>query len=154
MNRARRQPPLHRRGRPGGFTLVEVIVAFALLALGLTLILGALTRATGQVRWSEEAGRAAQHAQSLLDQTGVGEALEPGTDEGDFEDGRYRWRLEVAEWEDPAMPPSAAQPFDPTAPRLLELRLQVAWGDAAQDRLVLQSLRLVQPDATSPVQMP
>jgi general secretion pathway protein I len=154
MSRPRRRGPRHGRGRSDGFTLVEVIVAFALLALGLSLILGALTRATGQVRWSEEAGRAAQHAQSLLDQTGVGEALEPGVSEGEFEEGRYRWRLDVAEWEDPAMPPSAAQPFDPTAPRLLELRLQVAWGDAAEDRLVLQSLRLVQPDATSPVRMP
>jgi general secretion pathway protein I len=141
-----------RRAR--GFTLIEVIVAFALLALGLALILGALTRATGQVRWTEDAGRAALHAQSLLAQAGVGEVLEPGIREGALEDGRYRWRLEVAEWDDPALPPAAAAPFDPAAPRLLELNLQVAWGEAEDERVVLQSLRLVQPDATTAVPLP
>ncbi|GAB3729700.1 prepilin-type N-terminal cleavage/methylation domain-containing protein [Luteimonas pelagia] len=145
---------MRARTRAGGFTLVEVIVAFALLALGLALILGALTRATGQVRWSADAGRAALHAQSLLDQAGVGEALAPGTREGELEDGRYRWRMEVAEWADPDLPPAAARPLDPVAPRLLELHLQVAWGEGADERVSLRSLRFVQPDPTAPVRLP
>ena len=46
-----------------GFTLIEVVVAFALLAFALTLLLGAMTRATTQVRNAEDAGRAALLAQ-------------------------------------------------------------------------------------------
>ena len=83
-----------------GFTLIEVMVAFAVLALALTLLLGTLSGASRQVRWADDAGRAALHAQSLLDQTGVGEVLQPGQSDGDFEDGRYRWSLQVEPWRD------------------------------------------------------
>ena len=137
-----------------GYTLIEVIVAFAILALALTLLLGTLSGATRQVRWADEAGRAALHAQSLLDQVGVGEALQPGHRDGDFEHGRYRWSLDVAPYQDPLLPPPTT--LDLSAPRLLQLSLTVQWGDAADDprrRLQLQSLRLVTPgpiDAVPP----
>ena len=130
-----------------GFTLIEVVVAFALLAFALTLLLGAMTRATTQVRNAEDAGRAALHAQSLLHQVGVGEALVPRTNEGTLEDGRYRWTLLVAEWQDPdpVLAAQAATLRDLRAPRLLELELVVSWGDGGErERLVVHSLRRVQ----------
>jgi len=128
-----------------GYTLIEVIVAFAVLALALTLLLGTLSGAARQVRWADQAGRAALHAQSLLDQTGVGEVLAPGHREGEFEDGRYHWTLDVAPYQDPGRPPPAL--LDPGAPKLLQLSLRVQWGEEARDRLDLQSLRLVTPGA-------
>ena len=54
------------------YTLIEVIVAFAVLALALTLLLGTLSGASRQLRWADDAGRASLHAQSLIDQLGVG----------------------------------------------------------------------------------
>ncbi len=129
-----------------GFTLIEVVVAFALLAFALTLLLGAMTRATTQVRNAEHAGRAALHAQSLLHQVGIGEPLVPGTREGVLEDGRYRWTLQVAEWQDPdpVAAAHAATLRDLRAPRLLELELVVAWGDGGErERLAVRSLRWV-----------
>lgn len=133
-----------------GFTLIEVIVAFALLAFALTLLLGAMTRATGQVRHAELAGRAALHAQSLLHQAGIGEPLQPGASEGTLEDGRYRWSLQVTEWRDPdplvAAAVGDARLRDPGAPQLLELELVVAWGDGGpRERLQVHSLRMVRP---------
>jgi len=131
--------------RQAGYTLIEVLVAFVVLALALTFLLGTLSGATRQVRWSADAGRAALHAQSLLAEIGVGEALQPGRDEGELEDGRYRWQLEVAPWTDPLR--LADQPQDPFAAQLLQLRLELAWGEGAPaQRLVLESLRLVQPE--------
>ena len=128
-----------------GYTLIEVLVAFAVLAGALTLLLGILTGASRQVRWADQAGRAALHAQSLLDQAGVGEPLQPGQREGAFEDGRYRWTLMVEHWRDPAVPPPAT--LDPGAPRLMRLQLDVRWGDGGpRERLRLESLRLVTPD--------
>ena len=136
-----------RVARQAGYTLIEVIVAFAVLALALTMLLGILSNATRQVRWSDDAGRAALHAQSLLAQAGVGEPLRAGRSEGEFEDGRYRWTLEVAPWRDPGAPQDGVQPVDPGAPRLYALALQVEWGTGGpRDRLHLQSLRLVTPD--------
>jgi general secretion pathway protein I len=115
------------------------------LALALTLLLGTLSGATRQVRWSADAGRAALHAQSLLAQTGVGEALQPGRRDGVFEDGRYRWVLDVAPYVDPLRPtPATVEPF---TSQLMQLRLEVEWGDGARgQRLQLDTLRLVQPD--------
>lgn len=132
--------------RQRGYTLIEVIVAFALLAAALTLLLGSLSGAARQVRDSADAGRAALHAQSLLSQLGVGTPLEPGSDSGEFEQGRYRWTLEIARWNDPTQPPDAM--LDPAAPKLLEIRLGVEWGGGGpRERLLLRTLRLVPPDA-------
>ena len=136
-----------------GYTLIEVMVAFAILALALTLLLGTLSGATKQIRWADDAGRAALHAESLLSQTGVGEVLEPGRTEGSFENGRYRWTLDIQPWVDPSLAEVPPQPVDPGAPRLLSLDLQVQWGDGeARERLHLQSLRLVTPNPLGGVQ--
>jgi len=139
---ARRPAP--RRGQRG-YSLLEIIVAFGVLGVALSLLLGTLSGSTRQVRWAADSGRAALHAQSLLDEVGVGEALAPGRRDGEFGGGRYRWVLDVAPYVDADRPPG--QPVDPYAPRLLQLRLQVTWGEGGpRERLQLQTLRLVQPD--------
>ena len=51
-----------------GFTLIEILVAFAVLALGLTLLLGTLSGASRQVRQGGDIGRAGLLAQSLLEE--------------------------------------------------------------------------------------
>lgn len=131
--------------RQRGYSLIEVIVAFALLALALTLLLGTLSGAARQVRWSGDAGRAALHAQSLLDQVGVGEAIKPGQRSGEFDAGRYRWNLAITRWTDPALPPAIT--IDPAAARLYEVSLTVRWGDGrAGEQLQLSTLRLAAAD--------
>jgi general secretion pathway protein I len=133
-------------GRQRGYTLIEVIVAFALLAAALTLLLGTLSGAARQVRGSADAGRAALYAQSLMSQVGVGEPLKPGTKNGELEDGRYRWSLDIRRWSDSARPENALR--DPSAPRLLEVRLGIEWGDGGPgQRLLLRTLRLTGPTA-------
>lgn len=133
-----------------GYTLIEVIVAFALLAGALTLLLGTLSGAARQVRGSADAGRAALYAQSVMAQVGVGETLKPGRTDGEFEDGRYRWALEVQRWNDPARPADALN--DPSAPQLLEVRLGIEWGEGGpRERLLLRTLRLMAPGAAGVV---
>lgn len=133
-----------------GYTLVEVLVAFAILALALTLLLGTLSGAARQVKWSGQAGSAALHAQSMLDGIGVAEALRPGHRDGTFERGRYRWSLDIDHYQDPLLPPPDRD--DPGAPRLLQLSLRVQWGgdgDPART-LELHSLRYERPDPLDP----
>ena len=131
------------RARQQGFTLLEVLVAFALLALALTLVLGALSGAARQVRQSADSSRATLHAQSLLAQLGSGEALKPGQREGDFDRGRYHWTLEVSPFADPFA--SRAQ-LDPGAPQLLDVRLLVRWGTERGQSLQWRTLRLAPRD--------
>ncbi len=144
--RSERHPRGNRRNgsKQRGYTLIEVVVAFVLLAFAMTLLLGSLTNATKQVRGAADAGRAALHAQSLLDQMGVGEALAPGRRDGELEDGRYRWELDVEPFVDPTAPPRVGEILG--APQLLKLQLTVFWGDGGpRKRLRLESLRLVTP---------
>lgn len=133
-----------------GYTLVEVLVAFAILALALTLLLGTLSGAARQVKWADQAGRAALHAQSLLATVGVAGALGPGHRAGTFEQGRYRWSLDIAPYEDPLLPPPDFD--DPGAPRLLRLSLRVQWGEGDDPvrTLELHSLRYERPDPLDP----
>ncbi|HSX63201.1 MAG TPA: hypothetical protein VLF15_00590, partial [Pseudoxanthomonas sp.] len=84
------------------------------------------------------------HAQSLLAQIGVGETLQSGQQEGQFEQGRYRWRLSIAPFVDPQKAQAAL--IDPGAPQLLELDLAVQWGEAPGQRLRWQTLRLAPSD--------
>ncbi|WP_133478811.1 type II secretion system protein XpsI [Cognatilysobacter segetis] len=128
-----------------GYTLIEVVVAFGLLALALTLLLGTLTNSTRQVRWSADAGRAALLSQSVLDRVENEGPLREGDRDGQLEDGRYHWQLQVRRFE-----AAAGRPVDPNAPVLLALDLTMRWGDGgAAETYSLHSLRLVPPNAGS-----
>lgn len=130
-----------RASRQRGYTLLEVIVAFALLAVALTLLIGILGNAARQVRGADDAGRAALYAQTLIDQVGVGEPLVAGERDGEFEQGRYRWQLRIAPWRDATIA-AQQQPATTVAPRLFEITLAMEWDDAGPgQRLQLRSLR-------------
>jgi len=127
-----------------GYSLLEVIVAFALLALALTLLLGSLSGAARQVHNADLRTRAMLHAQSLLAATGIEQPLQEGRSQGDWEDGRYRWELQVEPYADArasALPQAAATTA--SGPTLAQLTLQVRWGEGNGERLQWRSLRLL-----------
>jgi general secretion pathway protein I len=139
------------RAAQRGFTLLEVMVAFVILAVALGLLLGMLSRGLRQVAQSGNETEASLHAQSLLDALGTLEPIEPGTRDGQFDGGRYRWHLQVDAAPDPAPPPpppdGAPQP-DPGAgaPVLYRAVLDVDWGARAPaQRLRFSTLRLRSP---------
>ena len=143
MSARRGAGPLRMR-RQAGFTLIEIIVAFAVLALGLTLLLGTLSGASRQLRDAGDAGKAALVAQSVL-AANAETMTQPLRLDGDAEAGRYHWVLEVTPWQDPRLrgrkPPNA-----PGAARLLHVQLVVQWGEGGpRQRLRLSSLRLALP---------
>lgn len=132
-----------------GYSLLEVIVAFAVLALALTLLLGSLSGASRQIKQADLRSRAVLHAQSLLAVTGVVEPLQDGERSGEWEDGRYRWQLQVAPYQEPR---TDTLPVADTVagPRLAQLTLQVSWGDTDADRMQWRSLRLLPADTGTP----
>jgi general secretion pathway protein I len=120
--------------RTRGFTLLEVLVAFVILAVGMGMLLAMLSRGLNQVRRAQDETEASLHAQSLLDSLGVIEPLAEGERDGEFEGGRYRYRLQVREVEDPVPLPEAAPGAPPApeplaGPKLYRIALQVHWGE-------------------------
>ena len=81
-----------------GFTLLEVLVAMTILAAGIALAVSLISNSLGNIRKIDARARLIDHANSvmelvLLDQ----EIREPGTFDGDFEDGT-RWIVRVEEY--------------------------------------------------------
>lgn len=134
--------PRHARG----FTLLEVVMAFSILAIGLTLAMGVATNAMRQARQAAEHTEAALHAQTLLDNAGLEERLEPGDSSGEFDDG-YSWQLSVQPYEPQAdvMPEGLDGLSMPV--ELLELELVIAWerGEKRHEAR-FRTLRAMLPD--------
>jgi general secretion pathway protein I len=97
----------HRRQR--GFALIELLVAFVILALGLSAIFTGVAvamRADGRTQSTQIAFRLAQ---SRLEQAGVTEALLPGYREGRMAEN-YSWRETITAVHNgvrPSQPPDA-----------------------------------------------
>ena len=110
-------------GRQRGFTLIEVVTAFALLAVGLGAALQIAVGSLRQARNAADFTEASLYAQSLLDTVGVGERLEESGDSGRFGE-RYAWELEVTPYEVPSDMP-LEQGMVPVT--LYRLDLRVRW---------------------------
>ena len=128
-----------------GFTLLEVLLAFALLAGAAVLLLSMLSTGLRDVADAERHGEAALHARSLIDNAGRMERLRPGRSGGELDGGRYRWTLSGTRVPDPVpstlparlgadgRPVAAPGPddggiIDAGEPVLFRLDLEIAWG--------------------------
>ena len=89
-----------RLRRTRGFTLLEVMLAFVLLVAALGLLIGMLSNGLRLVRQAQDETAASLYAQSLFEQLGALEPLRTGVREGELGEGRYRYRLQIAEIQD------------------------------------------------------
>lgn len=134
-----------RRMHQSGFTLLEIVVAFAVLALGLGLAMRIAGGAVEQARNGQSFSEAALYAKSRLDMAGAGERLEEGMDSGEFDD-RYRWELEVQPFEAADAGTDAGVTGVPPV-ELYRLVLTVFWRDGEHERRAeFSTLRALTPD--------
>ena len=129
----RATPAFHKSG---GFTLIELVAAFVIFALGFGVLLQILSGALHTTTQSAEYTQAAMWAQSLLDTQGIGEPLQEGASSGRFDD-RYSWQLNVTRYEPPPVTTTVAPLTTPDAGGLItqnqqldlfQLDLVVNWG--------------------------
>jgi prepilin-type N-terminal cleavage/methylation domain-containing protein len=83
-----------RDEREAGFTLVEVLVAFAILSIMLLTLFSGLSTALLGDRRAEFTRVALTMAKAKLETAGIGTPLTPGVTTGRFENG-MEWRLSV-----------------------------------------------------------
>jgi type II secretion system protein I len=125
-------------GAEAGFTLLEVIVCLAILALSLGVIFQAISNAVGRTGQSEAQTDARLLAQSLLAQVGHEIPAGPGEVTGEDGQGR-RWRLKQTAYGDQD---------DPAHRRVsvVEVSAEVLWGQETSTRsIMLTTLRLAPP---------
>ena len=96
--------PAPRSLHSGGFTLIEVLAAIALLALAFAVSLGALGKSAQNAGRSMALSTALERAQSLFARQGLTGPLKQETRTGQFDDG-MRWTLKVQVL--PKPPPSS-----------------------------------------------
>lgn len=120
-----------------GFTLLEVLVAFSLLALGLGLLLSILSGGVRSISTASDSTRASLYAQGLLDGLGADRRLQPGHAQGSFEGGRYSWTLDISAYRTPPPTPvPGAPPTDVTGNenQMLAIALVLKWGSGKGGR--------------------
>jgi|GEM_PF-1069337 len=116
-----------------GFTLVEIIVALAILSLCLAVILPAMSDALWRTGQAEAQAEAASLARSLLAEAGSAVPLTDGAATGRFDNG-FRWRLHVS-------PYGASNRSAPV--RAYQVTAEVIWDEPQQERSIeLTTLRL------------
>ncbi|NIR28408.1 MAG: type II secretion system protein [Gammaproteobacteria bacterium] len=122
-----------------GFSLLEVLVAFTILATVLGVLFQIFSAGLNRVGLSEAYTRAVMLAESELTRLGVEEPLVAGTRSGRIDDV-YRWRTTVEPFEEPDTEP---------APRSLGLRphrvtVEIRWGEGEREHVVpITTVRLL-----------
>ena len=77
-----------------GFTLIEIVVAMAILGIGLVVIIELFGGGLRLERTSEEYTKAVGYARMKMEEISFAPGLEEGVQEGEF-DRDYRWQVEV-----------------------------------------------------------
>ena len=123
--------------RQRGFSLLEILVAFSIMALSLGVLMEIFADAARNADLARNQMRAVALARALLAQTALDATLTPGEHAGT--NGQLRWRLRVA-------PHDGAGAMGP-GPLLdaWSIHVSVGWGepaDAAARSVALDTLRI------------
>ena len=123
-----------------GFSLLEILIAFSILALSLGILLKIFSAGVNTALVAEDYTAAVQIAESLMAKTGVETPLRPSQSSG-LENEKYHWLVEVSPFE---FNPENVDPTAITA-MLFKVKVVVNWGDDnADDRQVeLSTLKLI-----------
>ena len=126
-----------------GFTLLEVLVAFAILALSLGVLMQVFATGLRTTVIAEEYTQAAMYAESILAAVGADEALSEGEEAGRIND-IFSWRSTVQ--------PYVSEDLEEEELRMDAYRVavEVSWEGSGRGRsVVLETLRVVTPDILS-----
>ena len=104
-----------------GFTLLEILIAFTVLATLGGILLQLIQGGLRNVDSAERITHAALLARSKLHELIVADAIVAGTDNGSFDDG-YRWQLELTPYSE-----EEYGPLPESSLRGLRTRLVIEW---------------------------
>jgi general secretion pathway protein I len=144
------RPTVKRTHAHRGFSVLEVLVAFIIVALVVTALFqlfgGALRNASGAGDWT----RALLVAQSRLELAASTQPLREASDAGTEPDGRTAWRASVTPYVPPDPNPDLERASESMPTRLYRINVDVTFpGDDGKSRTVsLSTMRIGQRNPT------
>jgi general secretion pathway protein I len=139
------------RTKQRGFSLLEILVAFSILALSLGVLMQIFSGSLHNADVTRDQAQAVALAQSLLASAGVEATLVAGDSAGVLDD-KFRWLLRVNPFVQEPRPGETEAMRSPLLLDLWGVTVRVAWGGDSrlpERALTLTTLR-VQPVATTP----
>jgi prepilin-type N-terminal cleavage/methylation domain-containing protein len=127
-----------------GFTLLEVLVALTVLAIGSALALSLISGSLGNIRKVQLRTRSVEHAQEVMETALLDKSIQqPTAFSGGFEDGS-RWSVRVEEYEMPAPPQSQPRDLPQNMQvKLLSYTVEMFGSDSRAPDYRLHTLKLV-----------
>ena len=120
-------------GRSHGFTLLELLLAFVVFALGFTTVLEILSGSMRNTVRARHYTEAALTAQSLMDQVGLEMPLVEGfTANG--ESGEYEWELDIFNYANSGENMHSVELAELTSIELLQVDLLISWGKPPREQ--------------------
>jgi general secretion pathway protein I len=113
-----------------GFTLIEVVVALAILGIGLTVVIELFSGGLRLARVSEEYTRAMNYASLKMEEIATQKTIEEGENEGEF-DKNFRWQVEIRKLD--LLPGDKGTEFKPPAD-FYHIRINVLWKSGSKER--------------------
>lgn len=119
-----------------GFSLLEILIAFSILAVSLSILLNIFALGVTTASVAEDYTTAVEIAESLMAKTGIETPLQAGQIEG-VQHNKYHWQVLVQPFA------LASEPVDNTTlnAALFKVSVTVSWGDGRKIKLV--TLKLV-----------
>jgi general secretion pathway protein I len=130
--------------RARGFSLLEVLAAFVILALVATALFRLFSASLQNAAASAEWSRALLVAESRLDAAAAAQPLREVEDRGSEDDGRIRWATTVTPFTAPDVDPELERGSEALAMRMYRITVEVTFdGDNGKERrLSLATIRL------------
>lgn len=127
-----------------GFSLIEVLVAFVILALVATALFNLFSASMNNVSAAEEWSRALAVAESRLDAAAAAQPLKEGSERGNSQDGRVQWESTVAPYAAADVDPELERASEALSMRLFRVSVQVTYtgGDGKPRTLSLATVRM------------
>jgi general secretion pathway protein I len=113
-----------------GFTLIEVVVALAILGIGLTVIIELFSGGLRLARTSEEYTKGVNYGRAKMEEVMSQQGMKEGDEEGKF-DETFRWQVGVKKLD--ILPGEKSTEFKPPV-ELFQVKVNILWKSGSKER--------------------